>query len=157
MRIVVISDSHKHGSVVDRILRREKSARHIFFLGDVTNDIEDLTYEYTDKSFHIVSGNCDFISEYPTSDIVKAGNIKIFMAHGHNFGVKCGTGAITAAARAAGCDMALYGHTHIPDIRYDDGLYIVNPGSCAQSRDGPNTYAVIDIRDNGILPAIVNI
>ncbi len=157
MRIVVISDSHKRGGVVDRILRREENASHVFFLGDVTSDIEDFTYEYTDRHFHIVSGNCDFMSSYPASDIVKLGDIKVFMTHGHNLGVKGGIGALSATAKAAGCAIALYGHTHIPDIKYDEGLYIVNPGSCAQSRNGPNTYAVIDIRDNGILPAIVNI
>lgn len=157
MRLVVISDSHKRGWVVDKILQRETQARHIFFLGDVTADIEDFVYEYTDKKFYIVSGNCDYFSQYPTTDIAKIGETNIFFTHGHTFGVKGGTGALSRAARAADCKIALYGHTHIPDIRYDDGLYIVNPGSCAQSRGGANSYAVIDIRENGILPAKITV
>jgi len=34
----------------------------------------------------------------------------------------------------------------------------VNPGSCSKARDGSkNSYAVIDIADNGILPNIIEI
>ena len=157
MRIAVISDSHGRGSVVDRILRREKDAETVIFLGDVTADIEDFTYEYTDKCFYIVSGNCDRFSSYPYSDIATVGGVKIFITHGHTLGVKGSTAALASAARQADCKIALYGHTHIPDIKYEDGLYIVNPGSCSRSRDGGNSYAVIDIRDNEILPTIIRI
>lgn len=157
MRIVVISDSHGRGSIVDRILRREKDARAVIFLGDVVTDIEDFTYEYTDKKFYIVSGNCDMFCNYPYSTIEKIAGLNIFITHGHTLGVKGGTDALAATARNAGCKIALYGHTHVPDIKYDDGLYVVNPGSCARSRDGGNSYAVIDIRDNGILPNIIRL
>ena len=157
MRIAVISDSHGRGSIVDRIIRRESGAEAIIFLGDVTSDIEDFTYEYTDKQFFIVSGNCDRFSQYPYSTVAEIGGVKIFITHGHTLGVKGGTGALTRAARQSDCKIALYGHTHIPNIKYEDGLYIVNPGSCSRSRDGGNSYAVIDIRENGILPTIVRI
>ena len=157
MRVVVISDSHGQGSVVDRIIRRECEAQIVVFLGDVTGDIEDFTYEYTDKKFYIVSGNCDRFSSYPYSTVANVGNVNIFITHGHTLGVKGGMGGLIVAARQSDCAIALYGHTHIPTIKYEDGLYIVNPGSCARSRDGANSYAVIDIRDNGILPSIIRI
>lgn len=157
MRVVVISDSHGSGYVVDRILRREKNAQVVVFLGDVTRDIEDFVYEYTDKKFYIVSGNCDFMPDYPYSTVFEVKKTPIYACHGHTLGVKGGTGALAMAARQQGCKIALYGHTHIPNIKYDEGLYIVNPGSCARSREGGNSYAVIDIRDNGILPTIVRI
>ena len=44
MRIVAISDSHKRSYVIDKILEAEKEAKHIFFLGDNTSDIEDFIY-----------------------------------------------------------------------------------------------------------------
>ena len=157
MRIVVISDSHGNGSVVDRIIRSQKNAEAIIFLGDVVTDIEDFVYEYTDKRFYIVSGNCDRFSEYRTTEVAKIGGVNIFITHGHTLGVKGGIGILATAARQQNCKIALYGHTHIPNIKYDDGLYIVNPGSCSRSRDGGNSYAVIDIRDNGILPTIIRI
>lgn len=157
MRIAVISDSHGHGEIVDRIIRREQGAEVIIFLGDVTTDIEDFTYEYSDKKFYIVSGNCDRLSNYPYSLVARLKGINIFITHGHTLSVKSGTSALEKVARQSDCRIALYGHTHIPNIKYDDGLYIVNPGSCARSRDGGNSYAVIDIRENGILPAIIRL
>lgn len=157
MRIVVISDSHRNYRVVEKIISEQKSARHIFFLGDVIGDVEDLSYEYTDKVFHIVSGNCDFGSFYPNSDIAKIGDIGIFYTHGNAFSVKGTTAHLAAAAKARNCKIALYGHTHIPHISYEDGLYIVNPGSPSCSRQGPNSYAVLDIEENGIMPIIVKI
>ncbi len=157
MRIAVISDSHGHGIIVDRIIRREKDAEVIIFLGDITSDIENFTYEYTDKKFYIISGNCDRFPSYLYSTVADIGGVKIFMTHGHTLGVKGGTGALAKAARQSEAQIALYGHTHISNIKYEDGLYIVNPGSCSRSRDGGNSYAIIDIRDNGILPAIIRI
>lgn len=157
MRIAVISDSHGRGSIVDRIIRREKDAEAIIFLGDITSDIEDLTYEYTDKQFFTVSGNCDRFSSYPYTLTANLADTNIFITHGHTLGVKGGTSALAKVARQSECKIALYGHTHVPDIKYEDGLYIVNPGSCALSRSGSNSYAVIDIRKNGILPSIVRI
>ena len=157
MRIVVISDSHGHGSVVDKIIRREKDAEAIIFLGDVTRDIEDFIYEYDDKKFYIVSGNCDFLSDYPYTMTAELGGAKVFITHGHTLGVKGGIGGLLQAAKQQQCQIALYGHTHVSDVKYVDGIHVINPGSCARSRDGGNSYAIIDIRDNGILPSIIRI
>lgn len=157
MRIAVISDSHGHSGILDRIIHREANAKAVIFLGDVTSDIEDFTYEYTDKKFYIVSGNCDRFSEFPYSRTENIGGVNFFITHGHTLMVKGGTAALEKAARQSNCQIALYGHTHIPNIKYEDGLYVVNPGSCARSRDGGNSYAAIDIRDNGILPTIIRI
>ncbi len=157
MRLVIISDSHGRGDVVDKIIRREAAADIFIFLGDKTADIEDFTYEYTDKRFCIVSGNCDFMPDYPYTAVIKADCTNIFACHGHTLGVKGGLGLLIKAARQADCQIALYGHTHIPNIKYEDGLYLVNPGSCARSREGANSYAAIDIRENGILPTIIRI
>lgn len=157
MRIIVISDSHRNVRAIRSILDAQPDSRHVFFLGDVTADIEDMNFEYPDKSFHIVSGNCDFFSNYPTSGIETAGGHKIFYTHGHTLGVKHGTDNLIKTARLNGCKIALYGHTHVSQILYDGGIYIVNPGSCSEPRAGGRSYAVIDIEENGIMPIIINL
>ncbi len=158
MRILVISDSHKRGDLVEKAIKREPDAGEIFFLGDITADIEDFTFLYTDRNFHIVSGNCDFASSYRSTDIANVGGVRIFYTHGHTLGVKYGIERLKNSALDNNCSIALYGHTHISRISYDDGLYIVNPGSISLSRDGsPNSYAIIDITDKGIMPIIKKI
>lgn len=157
MRIVVISDSHKRSDIVEKILYAQPDASHVFFLGDNADDIEDLQYIFSDKLFFILSGNCDYFSTYPSSNIATVGGKKIFFTHGHTLSVKYGTENLLKTARQNGCNIALYGHTHISNIIYEDGIYIVNPGSCSRARNGRESYAVIDIQPNGIMPIIVEI
>lgn len=157
MRILCISDAHKRSGVIDKIISSQPDAKHIFFLGDHTADIEDYIFLYPERTFHIVSGNCDFYSTYPSADLIELCGLKIFFTHGHNYRVKYGTHELLSAALARNCQIALFGHTHIPHISYEDGVYLVNPGSCALSREGGNSYAVIDIEKNGIMPIIVRL
>lgn len=157
MQVLVISDSHGRGEIVDRIIRRHKDARHIFFLGDKVSDIEDFRYEYTDKTFHIVSGNCDFVSEYPSFDMVKLEKTDILFCHGHSFDVKSSLSRITAFAENSGCKLALYGHTHIPAIDFKGGVTLVNPGSVSKGRVTKNTYAIVDITEKEIYPKILEV
>ncbi len=157
MRIVVISDSHKRSDIIEKILYAQPDAKAVFFLGDNAGDIEDFQYIFPDKQFYILSGNCDYFSTYPSSNIATVFGKKIFYTHGHTLSVKHGTENLLKSAKQSGCDIALYGHTHISNILYEDGIYIVNPGSCSQAREGKQSYAVIDIESNGIMPIIVEI
>lgn len=155
MRIVVISDSHKRSDVVEKILYAQSAAQHVFFLGDCAADIEDLQYLFPNVKFHILSGNCDYFSTYPSTAVTEICGKKIFYTHGHTLSVKYGTERLLESAKQNECAIALYGHTHISKILYEDGIYIVNPGSCSQGRDFHQSYAVIDIEPNGILPNII--
>ncbi len=157
MRIVVISDSHRKYNVIEKILRDQPTARHIFFLGDNVADAERAREGFPDRVFHIVAGNCDYMDMTPNFGIEKFGEVGIFYTHGHTLGVKGGTGSLLQRARSLGCQIALYGHTHIASTEYNEGIYLVNPGSCSCSRAGKNSYAVIDIEESGILPIIIEI
>ena len=157
MRIVVISDSHKRSDIVEKILYAQPNASHIFFLGDHAADIEDLQYVFSDKKFYILSGNCDYYSNYPSSSMASVGGKNIFFTHGHTLGVKYSTEHLLKTAKAQGCEIALFGHTHIPLTLYEDGIWLVNPGSIGHPRNSKATYAVIDIENNGILPIIIEV
>ena len=157
MRILVISDSHGGVRNVHYALESHKNAKHVFFLGDHVRDIESVKEYHPDRIFHIVHGNCDYNSMLPSVDSVVLGGKKIVYTHGHNFAVKSGTTVLSTMSKKAGADIVLYGHTHIAKTSYENGLYLVNPGSIAASREGGNSYAVIDIEQNGIMPIIIQI
>lgn len=157
MRIIVISDSHKNTRCIEKILDAQPDAKYVFFLGDNASDIEDFEFLYPDKRFFAVSGNCDYFSTLPTIGVEVVGGVKILYTHGHTLGVKYGTERLTEAARNSGCKLALYGHTHVSKILYDDGLFVVNPGSCSSPREGRPSYAVVDITEKGIMPIIVEV
>lgn len=155
MRIAVISDSHGRSDRIEEIIEAQPTARHIFFLGDLTADAENAGYIYPGRELHIVSGNCDIFKQYPCEATAEVCGHRIFYAHGHTLGVKYGTERLLKAAAENNCDIVLYGHTHVSSILYENGVYLVNPGSCARSRNGSESYAVIDIEKNGIMPIIV--
>lgn len=157
MRVLVISDSHRRTQILDKILTSQPDARYVFFLGDNIADIEDFEFLYANKKFFAVSGNCDFGSIVPTVGVETVAGKKILYTHGHTFNVKYTTENLKITAKQNGCDIVLFGHTHISKILYEDGIYIVNPGSCSSPREGRASYAVIDITDNGIMPIIVDI
>lgn len=157
MRIAVISDSHKRSDIIEKILYSQPDAKSVFFLGDCAKDIEDMEFIFPDKKFYVLSGNCDYCSPYPSTAVATVGGIKILYTHGHNLSVKYGTARLLEAAKQNDCKIALYGHTHVSDIVYEDGIYLVNPGSCSKGRDFHESYAVIDIEPNGIMPIIVRI
>ena len=157
MRIVIISDSHRNTKIIDKILFSQPNAKYVFFLGDNEADIEDFDLIYPDKVFYTVSGNCDFASLQPTSNIAEISNTKIFYTHGHTLNVKYTTNNLIETAKKLNCKIALYGHTHTPQILYSEGIYIVNPGSCSRPRNSKPSYAVIDIEPTGIMPIIINL
>lgn len=157
MRILVISDSHGNTGVIDKILNAQPQARYVFFLGDKVDDIEDFEILYPDKVFYSVSGNCDYGSMLPTIGAETVNGVRVLYTHGHTMGVKGTVQHLIKTARDNNCGVALYGHTHIANTLYDDGIWIVNPGSCSRPREGKPSYAVIDITDKGIMPVIINV
>ena len=146
MRILVFSDSHGSSSRMRDALMLQKDADLIIHLGDGERDLEYLGEAVAGRKTVQVCGNCDFCSMLPENEIVFAGGVKIFCSHGHTENVKYGREELVSKARAAGARIALYGHTHESVTDYDDGLYIMNPGSI---RNGE--YGAIDITPQGII------
>ena len=159
MRVLVISDTHGAAYNLINALEKTNNIDYLIFLGDGIREVENVLKSYPKITLLKVLGNCDLdpFNLYKESDIVNISGKKMFFCHGHKFYVKSGLGALTATARNIGADILLFGHTHTPYLKYDDGMYIINPGSLSKSRTGKNSYALIEITESGILPNIVEI
>ena len=159
MRLLVISDTHGAAYNLINILEKTDNIDYLIFLGDGIREVENVLKSYPSIKLLTVAGNCDMdpFNLYKESDLAYIVGKKIFFCHGHKFYVKSGIGAITQYAKNLGADILLFGHTHTPHLKYDDGLYVINPGSLSKSRTGKNSYALIEITESGILPNIVEI
>lgn len=157
LRILVFSDSHGNVSALRRALATQPQASHVFFLGDCLRDIDALEEEFPDKIFHKVSGNCDFGSLLPSTAMENLNGTLIFYSHGHPYYVKQSHVPFLQAAEKRKAKIALFGHTHSSLTRYENGVWLVNPGSVSSPRQGKASYAVIDIEENGIMPIIVTL
>ncbi len=156
MRLLVMSDMHGRKNYFEKAIDSQPEAKNIIFLGDGATAAAGLSEFYPDRNFYIVEGNCDFSTEFPTTRYLEFEGKKILITHGHTFGVKFGTGNLLEGAKQSGVDIALYGHTHIANIDYHNGIYLVNPGSLC-GMPTPASYATIDIVSGGIFPNIVKI
>lgn len=146
MRLLVLSDSHGDAAAVRLALARQPDVQNVFFLGDGIRDLAGIRPEAGRRNCFVVRGNNDFGCQEPLEALEELRGKRIFYTHGHTYQVKYGDGALRGAARSAGADIVLYGHTHRPVTDYEDGLYLMNPGSL---RDG--AYGVVDITPQGIV------
>lgn len=156
MKIVVLSDTHGAFRLVEEVLEKNPSARLVLFLGDGAQELEEMALLYPEKQFLMVCGNCDFSSSLPEHRVVEAGGHRIYMTHGHYYGVKSGDlSRLAAAAKAQGCDIALYGHTHEARTDTVDGVLCINPGSVRYARqDGP-AYCELNLTGSAVIPVEV--
>lgn len=144
MRILVFSDSHGSSSCIRTALAMHPEARAVIHLGDGENDIYPAMLR--DKKLVAVCGNCDFCSSLPEEALEEFAGVKIFCTHGHKYGVKYTETPAIERAKTLGARILLYGHTHIPVTRYEDGFYLMNPGSAREGK-----YGIIDITPDGII------
>lgn len=112
--------------------------------------------EVADK-FRYIKGNCDYGSEAPlTQTIDLMPGHRVFATHGHRYRVNSTLDYLEQAALEEGCDIALYGHTHVSQCTYENGIYVMNPGSASCPRDGnPPSYGILDVSSAGVMTNVV--
>ena len=87
MDILVLSDSH--GAVAPMVRAVELAIPDlILHLGDCWRDGERLRDRFPDIPLEQVPGNCDFLSDAPTEQLLVLGGKRILMCHGHTYRVK---------------------------------------------------------------------
>lgn len=153
MRIVVLSDTHRDFFTALEIVKRHLMNADVFIhLGDGLKEWDDIRALYPDKKMLAVRGNCDFASDEPASAILACeGGHKIFYTHRHLYNVKSTPDNLMQAARENGCDIVLHGHTHTAARYYEDGLYLLCPGSPSSPKDSKAGYGIVDITTAGIV------
>lgn len=141
MKILVITDSHGRKDIIEKVIKIE-TPNIIISAGDYCDDLEDIQYIYEDISFYIVRGNCDFINrKYKDNYILDIGK-KIFITHGHLYGVKSDMSELEREAERLNVDCVCFGHTHIPYRVKKKYIEYFNPGAL---KDG--YYGIIEIDD----------
>lgn len=132
MKILVFSDSHRSRvDMIDTIEQQQPD--QVIHLGDLLQDAQDLTYVFPRLPIACVPGNCDGWTNEPLKNLITLEGQKILFSHGHLWHVKSGFEAAIADARKCAADILLFGHTHQPYCRLEDGLWVMNPGASRQS------------------------
>ena len=151
MKILVVSDSHGRSENLRDAINIE-NPDVIYHLGD-GQGVEDDIWMMSEAPVECVCGNCDFGANLPSEVVLEVGKHVILLTHGHYYGVSYDYDGITEAAKAKGCDVILYGHTHVPTIDHYGEFIIANPGSISFPRQSgrERTYMTILVDNEGEL------
>ena len=151
MKILVLSDSHSTLSFMRRCIDTVKPDA-IIHLGDHFDDAEAMAEEYPRIPVTKVPGNCDRYRCPPGQPeilVTRMGGVDLYLTHGHRHSVKSHLGALLRDARKARVQAVLYGHTHVPDChREEDGLWVLNPGSCGYFG---GSAGILEVKDGSIV------
>lgn len=146
MRILVVSDTHGDFRTLLKAVNSQPTAEIIVHCGDGDEQVQYLKDNFKDKMIVGVRGNCDWCSNLLSKEIIRVCGKTIFITHGHLYNAKTGLYTIMCAAREEKADILLFGHTHNALTYYEDGLNVLNPGSCSGYMA---SYGYIDITDKG--------
>ena len=160
MRIVVLSDTHGNYFNLESIILRNTDADWIIHLGDGERELDNFILSHqklAPKIIH-VAGNCDFDSLSNDVFVLPVLDHKILATHGHLYGVGGSLDRLKNLALTNGCDIVLFGHTHVRYQSNENGLYMMNPGSASIPRDGKKpSFGHIDISAAGVVTNIVDV
>lgn len=152
LRILIMSDSHGRNENVELAIAQVREEigefQMLIHLGDVgdARELESLA----GVPCYIVRGNTDYDAKLLNANVIEAGGHRIFATHGHLYQVDMRLDLLRFAALENDCDIAMYGHTHVPYLEEDpDDVTILNPGSISKPRQADHryTYMVMEIDD----------
>lgn len=184
-RVLLLSDTHGHYSVVEAIIREfGPDCDALAFAGDGMWDIVrylERAYE-SDKLAHVlppvlafVSGNGDgeeyrvglpengdsaktspgFTFSVPDRLIIAVAGFRLLLAHGHRHSVDVSPEILINVAHSLDCDVAIFGHTHMPFHEEYSHILAVNPGSPARPRGGSApSFALLEVDSTSIVPRV---
>lgn len=152
--IVVLSDTHGNLQPLQKLAQVLDECDCIVHLGDMAGDARSLTRAYPEKTY-VLAGNNDFCGGLHEA-VIEAEGRRIFACHGHRYGVKSGTARLAAAAKEHLCDIALYGHTHEPDVHEEDGVLLINPG-CMTRYSPRQTYCYLVVVGKKAVATVVDL
>ncbi len=142
MKIIIFSDSHKSFGAMTKAMEKEAPVDWIIHAGDVHRDVEDMEIMYPRIPLVYVLGNNDyFVHNVPYDRFFELGGIKIFLTHGHNYGVKYSLSRLFQKAEELGADIAIFGHTHRVHCEKTGSVTLFNPGAATRS------YGVLEINN----------
>ncbi len=119
----------------------------VVHLGDGGRDVSKIETQFPQIPLRAVRGNCDIGSVLPDTDFFTVGKAKIFITHGHIYGVKWTLKALIDEACLRGADIVMFGHTHIANYSMSGGIQALNPGTCGFAPSP--SYAEVIIDDRG--------
>ena len=162
MKLMFASDIHGSAYWAKKVLERfeEEQADYLVLLGDLLyhGPRNPLPQDYNPQvvikllnsikhQIIAIRGNCDsevdqMGLEFPiTADynVIPLKNRKLMASHGHLYNDQQIPSSLIEG------DIFIFGHIHVPILKQQDGVYILNPGSTTLPKENhPNSYGILN-------------
>ncbi|WP_430786650.1 metallophosphoesterase family protein [Virgibacillus flavescens] len=153
MKIVITGDTHianENKELPVNLIDACKAADLIVHTGD-WNSMEVFSALSQFAEVKGVYGNIDseeVMEQFPAQQLIEVNGFKIGVVHGHGEKKTTEKRAIEAFDGLE-VDVIIFGHSHIPLIRYFKDTLLINPGSPTFKRKLPHfSYGVLEIKEN---------
>ena len=151
MKVLVVSDTHRYEDNLEKVIEKEAPFDVFIHLGDIEGREAKIKSMLDIKvAVHMVEGNNDFFSGLDKEKEISLGKYKAFITHGHLYGVSTGQEMLADEAKYRSADIAMYGHTHRPQLTDIDGVTVLNPGSISYPRqmDRRASYSILHVEED---------
>ena len=129
MKILIVSDTHGQMENFKEVLDIVSPVNYLIHCGDVGFGA-DVIQQMAGCPVSCVKGNNDFGTDLPAEEELAIAGKRILIIHGHRNGVHHGYSGVKEAAKERGCDVVMFGHTHMLVIDSEDPeVTLINPGS----------------------------
>ena len=144
-KFIVVSDSHGLIEPLNNIYNKYCNDIKLFFhCGDAEVNTKYLI------NYKCVNGNNGYDPNLDNEIIYKFNNNTILLIHGHKQLIY-GLDNLAYYAKEKGCNIVLFGHTHIFTHTTINGVTLINPGSLNYNRDNTDpSYCIVDTNNNTI-------
>lgn len=142
--LLIVSDNHGERQALEDLLSiYQDEVDYFLHLGDSEfSDLDKLWQEMIP-----IKGNNDFGEGYIEETVIGLADHRIFACHGHLYDVYQQRNALAQRAKEKSCQIACYGHTHVPLVENIDDVLLINPGSIARPRGTiqKKLYAILSL------------
>lgn len=143
--IILCSDNHGLRQPLEDLTQMYPITDYFIHCGDSE------MHPYEMQGFVSVQGNNDYYNSFPLEKIVSIGEHQILVVHGHRHMIFGHYEMLAKYAISKGCDVVMFGHTHIPADVTSLGVRCLNPGSIWRNRDGSKpSYMVVQFHGKDI-------
>ena len=161
MLVAAISDTHlPRGArrLPEACLEALRTADLIVHAGDLSAASVLAELRALGPPVQAVYGNADepaLRAELPKELVLEAEDARIGVVHVP--GPLAGRAA-RLRRRFPGCDAILFGHTHLPLVEQEEGVWLLNPGSPTERRRGPfHSFLLLRVEGRRVEPELVRL
>jgi len=133
MKVLILSDTHGYNDTMYEVIDREAPFDMLIHCGDLEGAYDELRTK-VNCTLHVVAGNNDYDPDMDRVRVFDIGKYKAVLTHGHRYRLYSDLSSLFYLAAENHADFVFFGHTHVPMIKEEGPVTLINPGSLTYPR-----------------------